>query len=225
MTVTQFLHSISMPAVVPPWHGQTQSFWYHFLEHSLSALTLLLGGSKGIRPLKTEWWWYWYGYLSGVRCNWFAYGPTDATATPSSLASLKSRMVLPFWCQLTQVVLEKVRSKLVGMPVHRCTFNCTNRNTDFRQMTGSKFYPFPNSHSMHTCYPTTERSYHDHRLLWYHCTLHIINVYYYICWLLRFWLNWNEDVQLFHYATQFICNASTQTINIITTFFTQQKIW
>jgi len=26
---------------------------------------------------------------------------------PSSLASLKSRMIYPFWCQLTQVVLEK----------------------------------------------------------------------------------------------------------------------
>ena len=36
-----------------------------------------------------------------------ADGPADATATPSSLASVKSRMVLPFWCRLTQVVLEK----------------------------------------------------------------------------------------------------------------------
>jgi len=31
----------------------------------------------------------------------------DVTATLSSLAYLKSRMVLPFWYQLTQVVLEK----------------------------------------------------------------------------------------------------------------------
>jgi len=30
-----------------------------------------------------------------------------ATATPSSLASVKSRMVLPFWYWLTQVVLQK----------------------------------------------------------------------------------------------------------------------
>jgi len=36
---------------------------------------------------------YWCGYLSGARCILFAYGPADATATPSSLASLKSRMV------------------------------------------------------------------------------------------------------------------------------------
>jgi len=48
----------------------------------------------------------WRGYLSEARCKWSAYGPADATATPSSLASLKSRMVLPFWCQLTQVVLK-----------------------------------------------------------------------------------------------------------------------
>jgi len=34
-----------------------------------------------------------------------AYGPADATATRSSLASLKSRMVLPFWWRLTQIVL------------------------------------------------------------------------------------------------------------------------
>jgi len=38
-----------------------------------------------------------------------AYRPADATATPSSLASLKSRLVLPFWCRLTQVVLERGR--------------------------------------------------------------------------------------------------------------------
>ena len=36
---------------------------------------------------------YWHGYLSGARCKWFAYGPADATATPSSLAPVKSRMV------------------------------------------------------------------------------------------------------------------------------------
>jgi len=46
----------------------------------------------------------WHGYLSGSRWKWFAYGPADATATPTSLASLKSRLVLPFWCWLTQVV-------------------------------------------------------------------------------------------------------------------------
>ena len=38
-------------------------------------------------------WTTWAGHLSGARCKWFAYGPADATATPSSLAPVKSRMV------------------------------------------------------------------------------------------------------------------------------------
>ena len=35
------------------------------------------------------------------------YGPADATGTWSSIVSLKSRTVLPYWCQRTQVVLER----------------------------------------------------------------------------------------------------------------------
>ena len=69
----------------------------HF-AHSVLALTFA-GRASG--HLKYEWW------GAGVRCRWSAYGPADATATPSSLASLKSRMALPFWCRLTEVVLEK----------------------------------------------------------------------------------------------------------------------
>jgi len=49
----------------------------------------------------------WCGYFSGALCKWFAYGPADAAAPRSSLASLKFRLVWPFWCWLTQVVLEK----------------------------------------------------------------------------------------------------------------------
>ena len=51
----------------------------------------------------------WCGYLSGARCRLFAYGPADAlhSKTPSSLASFKSRLVLPFWHWLTQIVQEK----------------------------------------------------------------------------------------------------------------------
>jgi len=37
--------------------------------------------------------------------------------TPSSPASLKSRLVLPFWYQLTQVVLEK-------RPLNGCNSSC-----------------------------------------------------------------------------------------------------
>ena len=36
---------------------------------------------------------YWRSYLSEARCKRFEFGPADATATPSSLAPVKSRMV------------------------------------------------------------------------------------------------------------------------------------
>jgi len=52
-----------------------------------------LGIRKSIQPVKNWVMGYWHGYLSGVWCKWFAYGPADATATLSSLASVKSRMV------------------------------------------------------------------------------------------------------------------------------------
>ena len=51
---------------------------------------------KGIRPAENWVMRYWHGYLSGATCKWFAYGPSDATVTPSSLASLKSRMAFTF---------------------------------------------------------------------------------------------------------------------------------
>ena len=60
----------------------------------------------------------WRGYLSGARC-------TDAdlhmahlmplSLTVSSLATVKSRFVLPFWYRLTRVVLEKG-------PLNGCTY-------------------------------------------------------------------------------------------------------
>jgi len=62
-----------------------------------------LGGRRAIRPVKNWVVGCWHGYLSGARCI-LAYGPADATAT---LASVKSRLVLPFWYRLTRVVLEK----------------------------------------------------------------------------------------------------------------------
>ena len=52
-----------------------------------------LGGRIGIWPIKNWVGRYWRGYLSGAKCKWFAYGPADITATPSSLAPVKFRMV------------------------------------------------------------------------------------------------------------------------------------
>jgi len=53
--------------------------------------------------LKTEQWGAGV-VVAGARCK-LAYGPADATATHCLLA--KSRLVLPFWYQLTRVVPEK----------------------------------------------------------------------------------------------------------------------
>jgi len=49
-------------------------------SYSFSALTLLVGGRKGIRPVKNSVVGCWHGYLSGARCR-LAYVPADATAT------------------------------------------------------------------------------------------------------------------------------------------------
>ena len=88
----------------------------HFVIFSLcvylvvfSALTLLVGRPEEHPACKNLVMRCWCGYLSGARCRLFAYGPADATAfpNPSSLDSFKSRLVLPFWYWLTQVVLGK----------------------------------------------------------------------------------------------------------------------
>ena len=61
---------------------------------AFSALTLLVGRQIGHPACKNWVVRYWRGCLSAARCSWFAYdGPADATATPSVLAPVKSRMV------------------------------------------------------------------------------------------------------------------------------------
>ena len=64
-----------------------------------------LGGRKGIRPVKTEWWVLaWLSVWSEMQtCIW----PSWCHCHSLSLASVKSRLVLPFWYRLTQVVLDK----------------------------------------------------------------------------------------------------------------------
>ena len=64
-----------------------------------------LGGRKGIRPVKNRVVGYWHGYLSGARCR--LAPPSWCHCHSLSLAAVKSRLVLPFWYRLTQVVLEK----------------------------------------------------------------------------------------------------------------------
>jgi len=78
-----------------------------------------LGDRKGIRPVKNWVVGYWHGYLSGARCR-LAYGPADATAT-HSLASVKSRLVVPFWYRLIRVVPEKGAVCMLNVIVSMCS--------------------------------------------------------------------------------------------------------
>ena len=68
-----------------------------------------LGVSKSIQPVKTEWWGVGVVICPEVEtvCIWVQLMPLHPK-NPSSLASLKSGLVLPFWYRLTQVVLEKM---------------------------------------------------------------------------------------------------------------------
>ena len=74
-----------------------------------------LGGRKGIRPVKTEWWVLaWLSVWSEVQtCIW----PSLCHCHSLSPASVKSRLVLPFWYWLTRVVPEKG-------PLNECTYVC-----------------------------------------------------------------------------------------------------
>ena len=83
----------------------TVSFNFSSNFINFSALTLLVGGRKDIWPVKNWVVGCWHGYLSGVRCR-LAYGPADATATHCLLLQW-SRLVLPFWYRLTQVVPDR----------------------------------------------------------------------------------------------------------------------
>jgi len=75
----------------------------------------------GVR--KSEWWGAFVLTLL-ERGAQFAYGPADATTTQSSLASLESKMVLPFWYQLTRVILEKRPLNGVFLSVLMVCFCC-----------------------------------------------------------------------------------------------------
>ena len=75
----------------------TYDFLLVFHCHYVSMPSVLwkcwLDIRNSIRPVKNWVMTCYHGYLSAVRCKWLAYAPADATATPSSLALLKFRMV------------------------------------------------------------------------------------------------------------------------------------
>ena len=78
-----------------------------------------LGGRKGTWPVKNWVVGCWHGYLSGARRK-LAW-PSWCHCHSLSLASVKSRLVLPFWYWLTHVVLDKGPLNVcVCVCVHAC---------------------------------------------------------------------------------------------------------
>ena len=89
---------------------QVTCVWFYFLfmysAVAFSALTLLVGRQEGHLPCKklSGGVLAWLSVWSEVRtCIW----PSWCHCHSLSLASVKSRLVLPFWYRLTRVVLDK----------------------------------------------------------------------------------------------------------------------
>ena len=89
------------------WMGRMYLKWPVFvLSSAFSALTLLVGRQEGHPACKKQSGGVlaWLSVWSEVRtCIW----PSWCHCHSLSLAPVKSRLVLPFWYRLTQVVLEK----------------------------------------------------------------------------------------------------------------------
>ena len=89
----------------------TSNSHMHYLLSMVKTLPSVLwccwlGSRKGIWPVKNWVVGCWCGYLSGTRCR---LAESWCHCHSLSLASVQSRLVLPFWYRLTWVVPEKSR--------------------------------------------------------------------------------------------------------------------
>ena len=99
--VTEIVFSAAVKQKVTSWHLKARCCLTNWILWSVIRMTnqclpsvlwqCWLGIRKSIQPVKN-----WvtrcrHRYLFEARCKYFAYDPADANATPSSLASLKSR--------------------------------------------------------------------------------------------------------------------------------------
>ena len=94
-------HSIS--------HNESDHWWLVGLHFAFSALTLLAGRQEEHPACKNWVMRCWCGYLSGVRCRLFAYGPADATAIPKPRHLL--RHLNPDWFYLSGTGLPRLSWK------------------------------------------------------------------------------------------------------------------
>jgi len=69
------------------WYVKLKAYWLDCMS-AFTALTLLVGHQEEHPACKNWVMRCWHGYLSGVRCKWFAYGPADATVTVISSSLL-----------------------------------------------------------------------------------------------------------------------------------------
>ena len=113
--MTVIFENVNILCGFEKWQSDIASWLVHLLVATksvslyFSALTLLFRHQEEHPACKNWVMRCWCGCLSGVRYRLYACGPSDAivSKTPSSVASFKSRLFLPFWYRLTQVVLEK----------------------------------------------------------------------------------------------------------------------
>jgi len=99
---------------------------FGFLVKRVSDLTLLVGRQEKHLAYKNWLIECWHGYLSGVRCKWFAYGPAHATATHHLLFHWN-----PEWFCLSGAGLPGLSWK---KPLNRCSSektadHCLSRRT------------------------------------------------------------------------------------------------
>jgi len=96
--------------------------YYYILtltSNGLQCSDTSLSVTKNIWPVKSWVMRCWHGYLSEVRCKWLARGPAEATATPSSVASLN-----PEWFDLSSTSLLRLSLKKAVKYVTVCLSVC-----------------------------------------------------------------------------------------------------
>ena len=144
-----------------------------------------LGVKKNIWPVKIEW-------RGGVRRRLFAYGPADANAiphTPSSFASFKSRLVLPFWHWLTQAVLE------TGVVLQSRYHSCHQTNSVTQDTRDAIRHTYDKSNRYHgqlKCH-----------IIWVNKTVYLLIKLFILCFAEWFVANYN--ILNVHHATFLFC--------------------
>ena len=122
----------NLPFLLQDWlHGFLRLyryFWSHPFFYCLVFGSILpsvlwrcwLGGRKGIRPVKTEWWGA--GMVICLERSADLHMASWCHCHSLSLASVKSWLILPLWYRLTWVVLDKgPLSGCVYVRVYVCT--------------------------------------------------------------------------------------------------------